>query len=159
MITIRRGHPSDLPEIQRLNQALFQYERDQGFYDGGRFNLNWPYEAAGTKYFTGCLSDSASSAVFIAEDNARAIGYLAAAYYTKAYRVQNPIGELENMFVEETYRGQGVGGKLVAAFQAWARHEDVAYIRVGAFALNHKALVFYRKSGFSDLEIHLEQKI
>jgi ribosomal protein S18 acetylase RimI-like enzyme len=63
------------------------------------------------------------------------------------------------MYVEEAYRRQGVGGRLVDAFKAWAQEEDVAYVRVGAYASNHKALAFYRRCGFKDLEIHLEQKV
>jgi hypothetical protein len=90
MISILRGKPDDLPEIQRLNQALFKYEHDQGFYNGERFNLNWPYEEAGTSYFIRCLSGQPSSVVFVASENGRTIGYLAAAYYAKAFRAQTP---------------------------------------------------------------------
>jgi GNAT superfamily N-acetyltransferase len=159
MITIRRGRPQDLAAVQSLNQALFQHEHDQGFYSGERFNLNWPYEQAGINYFVSCLSDSPSSAVFVAEDKGQVVGYLAAAYAAKAFRAQNPIGELENMYVEEPYRRQGVGMQLVNAFKDWARQNHVAYIRVGAYAANHLALAFYRKCGFTDLETHMEQKV
>jgi GNAT superfamily N-acetyltransferase len=158
-ISIRRGIPSDLADVQRLNRALFQYEHDHGYYSDNSYNLNWPYEEAGTKYFTDCLSGRPDRVVFIVEASGKAVAYLAASYATKPFRSQNPIGELDNMFVEEAYRHQGVGTQLVEAFKGWARESQVARIRVGAFAHNSPALAFYRRLGFTDTELHLEQPV
>lgn len=62
-ITIRSGKPTDLPELQRLNAALFQYEDDHNLYRDD-YNLNWPYEAAGIKFFAVCLDDTPDHAAF-----------------------------------------------------------------------------------------------
>lgn len=157
--TIRRGTPADLAAVQRLNHELFKYEHDQGFYAGDSYNLNWPFEAAGTTYFQDALTDSPTTAVFVAEADGRLVGYLAAGYTTRAYRTQNPIGELENMFVAAEFRGRGVGTQLVAAFLEWARAAGVAHVRVGAFAQNHPAIGFYHRQGFQDDQVYLEQPL
>ena len=158
-IIIRRGIPADLKTVQHLNQELFKFEHDHGFYSDDSFNLDWPFEEAGRKYFHECLSASAISVVFIAEVDDKSVGYLAAAYSDKAFRSTNPIAELENMYVDEVYRRQGLGSRLVDSFKEWAKDNDVARIRVGAFSANDQALGFYRKCGFNDLEIHLEQRL
>ena len=87
------------------------------------------------------------------------VGYLACSYYERTYRSQNPIGYLDNMFVDESQRSQGVGGQLVDAFKSWAFEHHVARIQVGAFVGNSRALAFYRRHGFQDLEVYLEQPV
>jgi GNAT superfamily N-acetyltransferase len=155
-ITIRRGESSDLETVQNLNKSLFDYEHSNGFYPDDSFNVNWPYEEAGTNYFKECLSPTLTSIVFMAETNGKPVGYIAGVYSNKAYRSKNPIAEIENMYVEEAYQHQGIGSRLVDTFTDWTKDNKVARIRVGAFAANEKALIFYRKCGFHELEIHLE---
>ena len=158
-IVIRRALPADLPEIQRLNRALFQYEHDHGFY-GDTYNLNWPYEPAGIKYFTDCLGPSSDRAAFIAESDGRAVGYLAGSFATKAYRsLEGPMGELDNMFVEDAHRHTHVGTQLFAAFKIWLLENHVDRVGVSAFAQNASALQFYRGLGYQDSAITLEMPL
>ena len=157
MVSIRKGSLLDLAEVQRLNQALFQHEREQRFYSGDSFNLKWPYEEAGAKYFKDCLSGTPASVVFIAEANGQTAGYLAATCAAKSFLGYKRVAELDNMFVEARFRSQGTGSKLVDTFKSWALQNQASSIRVGAFALNHRALKFYRRHGFADREIYLEQ--
>lgn len=159
MMNIRRGSLKDLAQVQRLNRALFQFEHDQGFYHGDSYNLNWPYEDAGIQYFRSCLEPVSPSAVFVAENAGRLVGYIASSYATRGYRSINPIGSLDNMFVEDEYRGQGVGSALVAAFKQWAAEEGVAIIQVNACAGNKRAIKFYQRCGFADHEVILEQPL
>jgi len=158
-MNIRRGNLRDSPTVQRFNQALFEYEHDSRFYEGDTFNLNWPYEADGIKYFTECLDESPGAALFLAEDDGRAIGYLAASYYSRSYRTVNPIGYLDTLYVAEPARGRGVGTALIAAFKEWAAYHKVEQVRVSACALNRHALAFYHKNGFTDLDIVMEQPL
>lgn len=73
---------------------------------------------------------------------------------------RQPVGFLEGWFVEESARGRGVGGALVAAAEAWAREQGCAemasdtWIGEEASQRAHEALgyevvdrcVHYRKS-------------
>ncbi|HUD11856.1 MAG TPA: GNAT family N-acetyltransferase, partial [Candidatus Saccharimonadia bacterium] len=131
-MTIRRGNPSDLPLIQRLNQELFQYEHDQHFYEGDTYNLNWPYEEDGIKYLEECLGDNPASALFVAEIDARSVGYLAASCYARSYRTHSPVGYLDNMYVCPVYRSQGIGTALIDAFKVWVAANGAGLIRVSA---------------------------
>jgi GNAT superfamily N-acetyltransferase len=153
--TIRPGTLSDLSEVQRLNQALFSYEKSHGLHDDV-YNQNWPSSPAGAGYFTECLKGERNQGVFIAEDGSRAIGYLAASCRSYAYLRQNPLAEIENMFVEEPYRHRGVGTALIDAFKSWATDMGAVRFKVGSLALNTPALAFYRRNGFEDFVTYLE---
>ena len=153
---IRFGTIADLADVQRLNQALFRYEHAQGFHDDV-YNQDWPFQPAGINYFTECLKGERNQAVFIAEANGQPAGYLAASCRSFAYIRTNPVAEIENMFVEETHRGHGVGTALIDAFKDWALSLGAARLKVGAFVPNAPALAFYRKNGFTDFELVLEQ--
>jgi GNAT superfamily N-acetyltransferase len=155
---IVRATEKDLATVQHLNHELFIYERAHGFYAGDSYTLDWPLEEAGTKYFRDRLTDK-TSAVFLAIQDGTAVGYICGSYEKKAYRNQNPVAEVENMFVAESVRHQGVGRQLVQTFTVWAKENKVAYLRVAAFAKNDKALSFYHDCGFFDSEIHLEQAL
>lgn len=89
----------------------------------------------------------------------KVIGYLAASYASYAYRAANPIGEIENMYVDSAARRHGAGKQLIAAFRTWCAQNNVVRARVGAFAANDKALAFYHDAGFTDSDLHLEMKI
>ncbi|HUD11716.1 MAG TPA: GNAT family N-acetyltransferase [Candidatus Saccharimonadia bacterium] len=158
-VLIRRGSPSDLAQVQRLNQALFKHERDAGFYEGELFNVQWPYEQAGTHYFTACLGSSKSSSLFLATSGREPVCYLAGSSSSKSYLLSNPIAEIENMFVEAEYRDKGIGGQLVQAFIEWARAAGAARLRVGAFAKNSEAIRFYERNAFEPHELILEQSL
>lgn len=66
-------------------------------------------------------------------------------------------GELDSIYVEEDYRGAGVGRALMERALAWMDEEGVNYrfleVRVG----NEGALRFYRRFGFVPATIRLDQ--
>jgi GNAT superfamily N-acetyltransferase len=156
-LEIRRGRPSDLELVQQLNHLLFKFEHDHHFYPDDSFNLNWPYEAAGTNYFTDLLSASAGSIVLISQLSHQPVGYLAASVSNKSFRRPRTVAELENMFVIDQYRRTGAGRALMTAFKDWASSMRAGHLRVAAFAGNDNALKFYRACGFLDQEVVLEQ--
>jgi GNAT superfamily N-acetyltransferase len=151
---IRFGTIEDLSEVQRLNQALFVHERDH-VVTYKMANVDWPYQAAGIGYFTECLKGERNQAVFIAEYSGKIVGYLASYCRSFAYLKDNPLAEIDSMFVEEAYRGKGVGTKLVDEFKKWATSLGAKHLQVMGYAQNHTALDFYRQNGFEDFAIRL----
>src|SRR6266700_4200341 len=102
---IRFGNIDDLAEVQRLNQALFEYERDHVLHNT-MMNPEWPYQPAGISYFTEAPKGERNSAVFIAEADGKVVGYLAAYCRSFPYLHENPRAEIDNMFVEAAYRAK-----------------------------------------------------
>lgn len=155
---VRTGVPDDLAEVQRLNAALYEFENGRGFYQDS-YDLTWTHGASGTAYFRGLLDPQEGGVAFVAESGGRAVGYLAGSARSYVYRSANPIAEIENMFVEDAWRGRGLGTALVGAFRAWAHEQGVCRLKVGAFAGNASALGFYRSCGFTDMETFLERPV
>ena len=158
-MTIRRGMPKDLAAVQKLNQQLFFHEHDEHFYEGDTYNLNWPYEEDGIRYFKDCLSDNPLSALFLAETGGVAVGYLACSQFRRTYRKPAGVGYLDNMYVSPDYRNRGIGSALIDAFKDWAVASGAGLIRVSAMAKNDAAQRFYQRNGFGHQEVTLEQPV
>lgn len=153
MITIRKAIIKDLEEIKKLNQELF--------YDSEKFektlNLNWP--SKNKNYFKKAIIDKDKSA-FVAVSDKKIIGYLICVIQkVESYRTLSSIAELENMLVEEEFRGQGIGSMLVKEFIKWAKSKGISKIKVLTYAENSEAIKFYQKNGFESYSLTLEGDI
>ncbi|MGH7203456.1 MAG: GNAT family N-acetyltransferase [Candidatus Levyibacteriota bacterium] len=152
--TIRKAVLSDFNEILRLNKALFDFEARFN----QKYNLDWTYSEVGRGYFKKRF-ESEHSLIYVAEIEGKTIGYIMAFIDTYPYRSVNPICEIDNMFVEEAYRGKGSGGDLVKAVKTRAQEKGAKIIRVGAIAQNDKTLNFYRIQGFNVTNVYLETEL
>ena len=153
-MNIRLGTIEDLPEVQRLNQALVNYEREFVLH-GQSINADWAYQPEGVAHFTKYLKPEPNVAVFIAEAGGTVAGYLAASCSVSPHRNQNPVADIETMFVSESHRGQGLGTKLVNAFTDWAREQGAIHHEVMAWSGNRRTLSFYRRHGFVEDAVRL----
>ena len=66
-----------------------------------------------------------------------------------------PRAELVSTLVSSSWRGQGVGSRLVEDFVAWARERGASRLQVEAYIANDGALRFYRRHGFVPLSTQL----
>jgi GNAT superfamily N-acetyltransferase len=67
--------------------------------------------------------------------------------------------ELYTLSVLPGRRGQGVGGTLLDALDELLRARSIATLTVAAMAGNSQALEFYRRRGFSPLEVTLRRQV
>jgi len=75
------------------------------------------------------------------------------------YRTVKSVAELENMYVQESMRGKGIGGKLVQQFEDWCKEKGVEVIRVVASAGNADAIRFYESKGAKPVSLTLEKTL
>jgi ribosomal protein S18 acetylase RimI-like enzyme len=87
------------------------------------------------------------------------VGYLVVSIYHHSFRKENPIAELDNMYIEEKFRGKGIGTQLVAEAKRKAKEKGARTLKVEAAAQNEKALSFYRACGFEDFDIILQMSL
>ncbi|WP_054848068.1 GNAT family N-acetyltransferase [Methanoculleus chikugoensis] len=66
-------------------------------------------------------------------------------------------GEIESLYVDETYRSQGIGTALVHRALAWLDENGSVENRVAVAEGNEEAFPFYRKFGFYPRRTVLEQ--
>lgn len=57
--------------------------------------------------------------------------------------------EVEFLFVEEAYRGQGLGGKLLKSVEDAGREAGMKYVLLNTYSF--QAPEFYRKQGYTEL--------
>ncbi len=150
-IAVRKAERKDLESILSLNKALFDYESK---FDH-EYNLDWTYSEKGRSYFQKRL-ESDSSIILVAEADSTVVGYILLFIHVFAYRLHNPIAEIENMFVREDYRNQKLGTRLITEAKKIAAKRGVKRIRVAAMAKNADARRFYKSLGFDDFESILE---
>lgn len=58
--------------------------------------------------------------------------------------------ELRSVWVSPLARGNGLGGKLIAEVEGWARETGATVLRLSVLAGNDAAIELYRRSGFVD---------
>ena len=153
MITIRNANPKDIKTLQVLNQEVFinnaQYDSD--------IKLNWAINKPGLDYFKELLAKNKSTC-FIAEIDNTPIGYIAVREKNIPYRKSRYL-EIENLGVVHKFRSKGFGIKLVEHVEKWAYENGYQKIYVNSYINNKRAISFYKKCGFSEIDLSLEKKI
>jgi len=110
------------------------------------------------EYFKAELNKK-NSAVFIAEDK-KPIGMIIVTYFDPL-RISKFArkGYVSNLYIEESYRKNGIGKKLLDASLKWLKKNNVKYISLEIHLENENALKFYRNLGFEDYTLKLAKKI
>lgn len=153
MITIRLATAQDIATLQELNNELFL---DNQKYDPD-LDRGWAKSEKGKEYFTQLLNKK-DACVFIAEENEKPIGYLAAAPQDISYRKSRYL-EIENFGVNPGYRSQGIGSLLMKKCLTWAKSHGFQKVYVNAYFSNDRALAFYKNNGFGEIDVSLEREL
>ena len=152
--TIRRARRNDLNDIVRSYRKLFLFEKRQ--FDK-TLDADWPMSRAGRAHLRGFIG-TRSSIALVVEANGRLIGFLLGSSSQEARRVKALYGQLDSMFLESAWRGQGIGRQLVEEFLLWCKRRRVRSIAVIAATQNKDALGLYRHFGFEPSYTALERK-
>ncbi|WP_203905171.1 GNAT family N-acetyltransferase [Virgisporangium aliadipatigenens] len=109
----------------------------------------------GDAYFTALLDDL-DAVPLIARDGDAVLGHLVGRVMEPdVLRPGTKVASLESIRVAPPARGSGVGGRLVAAFFAWARERGAVRAGVTAYAANEGAQRFYARHGFAPSSVSL----
>jgi diamine N-acetyltransferase len=68
------------------------------------------------------------------------------------------IGEIDSLYVEENFRGRGIGTELMRHALEWLNREGAAAKTIVVLHENDAALTFYERYGFYPDTINLRQK-
>jgi ribosomal protein S18 acetylase RimI-like enzyme len=150
-IEIRRATETDVQSIVKLSYALFQ--EDAGQRDPF-VNLEWPKEE-GKEHYSSIVARYNGICLLAIVDGA-IVGYLAGYTRDKSSFRLVKLAELESMFVNEDFRGQQVGTKLVRKFLEWSREKEAQRVSVSAYYANSRAIDFYQGLGFEPKSLTLE---
>jgi GNAT superfamily N-acetyltransferase len=65
---------------------------------------------------------------------------------------------LDEFYVQEEYRGHGIGGRVLAAVEELSRAKGIRALHLEADYVNARVHEFYKRQGFRDHERHLMTK-
>jgi len=146
-LTLRAATEDDLPVIASLWGQLDRFHRELGLAFPEVENVEEKWLAS----FTRTLERY--SFIWLAEDEGQIAAFLLARLkQSPAFLGGVQVGEISDLYVGESVRGEGVGAQLVAL--AMQKFEDLAVhsVEVQILAGNDQGLDFWRKQGFdSDL--------
>jgi len=100
------------------------------------------------------LDDPQGGSVLIAEADGAIVGVLTASWQ-RAIHVPGVYATVQDLWVDEDWRGRGVGAELVEAIASQARTRGVSRLEVGlpreTFAAIASTESFYKRNGFEHL--------
>jgi len=154
MIDIRKASLNDLKEVQELNAKLFenQYEYDKDLV------LNWPLSKDGKQYFSDLIENGI---VYIACDDNNIVGYIAGSFDKGLPYLIKKVAEIDNMYVNEKYRGQNIGSMLIDIFKKVCNENNIFHYDVSVYWENAKGISFYERNGFKrklDITLSCDEK-
>jgi ribosomal protein S18 acetylase RimI-like enzyme len=141
---IRQMEPSEKDEVRRL-LAKLSYE-DQTLWR----KQTKPLEAYLQKYSTMPISQSieGKNDIFIAEEKGKIIGLC---WCTLIDRGIDRQGEIAEFYIEEEYRGKGIGRELLETAKQFFVGEKAEVVFVWTHHGNEAAKELYKNAGFKEV--------
>ncbi|AUV85940.1 GNAT family N-acetyltransferase [Vibrio campbellii] len=153
MLNIRQACIEDISVIKKLQFQLNEYHQA---------NLPDDFlspEEIEQKIDLHKIIESEKSIFLIAESNEQLVGYIFGELWDrKSWTLkQRKIASIEQIIVEPNFRSQGVGLKLIEAFEDNAISKGGEELWLEVYSFNESALSLYRKAGIEP-KIQLGQK-
>lgn len=152
-IVIRKTTNDDLVELQTIGkQTFFETFADQNTdgdmqkYLDNNLSLNKLKDE---------LSDENSAFYFASTDN-KVIGYLKINFGLAQTEIKDKSAiEIERIYVLKEFHGKKVGQILYNKAIEIAKQTKAAYVWLGVWEKNHRAINFYKKNGFLEFDKHI----
>lgn len=144
--TIRRAKHSDISGMIRLLKVLFSIETDFVFAEGTQLR--------GLEMM---LEDSTNRCILVAELNQQIVGMCTAQILVSTAE-GGIVALIEDMVVEDAWRGQGLGQELLLSIESWAIERGVRRIQLLADRNNPRALEFYKRIDWKPTQMMCLQK-
>ncbi len=142
---IRLATVSDVPAISRLWEKLVAYHQALG----QDMPAAVPDGAARYGRSLADRLDDNHTRVLVAEVDGQVVGYVLGVVVDLMPEIfeHHAGGFLADIFVEESYRGRGLGRALVRALEDWFRHNGLRYFEWHVASSNKSALAFWEAMG------------
>jgi ribosomal protein S18 acetylase RimI-like enzyme len=132
---IRDAKEKDVQAMSALLEQLFAIEQD--------------FKVDRDKQFRGLqrLLETPRTKILVAEIEGRVIGMVTMQILISTAE-GGPVGLIEDLVVDETLRGQGIGEQLLNRMERWSQQQGLIRLQLLADRANTQALKFYRKRGW-----------
>ncbi len=151
MVTIREFREDDSTAVRGMMRKLAE-QREESTH---QMVLKKEYDRFFSSYMMGLLRNP-DSAVRVAEEDGDVIGYAVATRgRDQPFMRFSRTAVLNDMFVDEERRNEGVGKQLLESLRAWAREAGVDALEVQVFPEHDDEVASLKKLGFFQYRIKM----
>ncbi|MGD0173510.1 MAG: GNAT family N-acetyltransferase [Anaerolineales bacterium] len=140
-ISIREAWPSDSADVAQLITQL-----------------GYPSSENEIAQRMTVLSRLPEHATFVAELDGRVVG-LVGAYLDYALEINGSYGRLMGLVVDESFRGRGIGKRLLEWIEGWLRNRGATRLTLTSGKQRIKAHKFYRDLGYEETGLRFAKKL
>ena len=102
--------------------------------------------------------------IWLAEDSGKAIGYIVGVIWEQSESNKleigpHTLGEVLDIYIDEGYRSQGLGTKMLSMMEAYFKEKGCDSMCISLFAPNEIAQEAYKKFGFVPRQIGMLKEI
>ncbi len=152
-MNIRKVNINDYNDIINLYQQLFDSEK---VFDN---NIKKTYKVSEKEGQMIKKRIRSRKGIFlVAEIDSKIVG-LIDGYIMENIYYEEKISYLNHLYVDEEYRNNDIGSKLIEEFSKVSKTKGAKYITLSAFENNTPAVSLYKKLGFESYAIYYMKKI
>lgn len=139
MIVIRRAEPADGPALFLLARA---------------FATSFVVEEQAFKRSLAELLSETAAFLAVADHDDTIVGYLLG-FDHPSFFANGRVAWVEEIMVSEIFRRQGIGGRLMATFETWARSREAQQIALAT----RRAAKFYQTLGYEESATYFRKRL
>lgn len=147
---IEQPDVSDADRLAELWVALAADQRAYGSYLLPEANRETIRESVARHVITGGLFVARDEGDDGTDGAGGIVGFVMFGPETGAYEQDVQKGVVQNIYVDPERRGEGIGGRLLAAAEDAMRADGAETIVLDVMARNERARAFYRRHGYHD---------
>lgn len=114
----------------------------------------WP-ECSFNEEFTNCqrILQTPTETCFLAKDQNNYMAFIQLSLRTEYVEgsTTSPVGYVEGIYVQPEFQRSGIGRKLIARGEKWARKKGCTQFASDAELHNHDSIWFHKKTGFKEV--------
>ncbi len=155
-LNIRRATIEDYEEICRLfaeGDAVHTHALPD------RFRGTYP---ARTKAFLEHWYAHDAAGIFVAEVTNQVVGFVQCSVMTTPERpmlYERTFVSVDSLIVQERYRRQGIGRRLMERVHTWARERGIREIELNVFEFNDTAIRLYEQLGYRTISRRMHRRV
>lgn len=109
--------------------------------------LGYPMTEAAALERLRAMAGHADHAVLVAERDGAVAGWL---HVCRRMTVEREYAEITSLVVDEAARSNGLGARLLAAAEGWAKTAGLPFLRVRSNVIRERAHAFYARHGYAE---------
>ncbi len=159
---IRKALDNDLNTFLQFVEKLTVFNRENHNIECKHDDYSIVQKSIRKKAEATFRSRNKNSVVFIAEINHKPVGYALGRIYEEDKNADNGTGKVglfDELFIEETGRGFGIGQKLIDEVMNWMKEKRIDRVKLHAYSWNNNAKILYEKNGFKEYAVSYERFI